>query len=49
MSMAICPKCNTDIDEDFGLVDCPGCGVAVLIGIDGDVKVASGERGRRKC
>ncbi len=39
--MSVCPKCNTNIDEDFGLVDCTGCGVAVLIGIDGDVKVAS--------
>ncbi len=38
--MSVCPKCNTEIDEDFGLVDCSGCGVAVLVGIDGEVQVA---------
>jgi len=42
-SMSVCPKCNTNIDEDFGLVDCSGCGVAVLVGIDGDVQVASSD------
>lgn len=33
--------CSAELNEDFGLVDCPQCGSPVLISMDGSVEMAS--------
>lgn len=35
--MAQCPTCKTKIDEDFGLVTCPGCGAICFVDLDDNV------------
>ncbi len=37
--MANCPKCQSEIPDDFGLVTCASCGNQVLINFDGQVTV----------
>lgn len=32
--MAVCPKCQTPLKEDFGLETCKGCGVVVFVNDD---------------
>ncbi len=39
MSAPICPECQADLEDDFGLVECGSCGAQVLIG--DEVVVAS--------
>ncbi|MCO5112937.1 MAG: hypothetical protein M9899_02055 [Bdellovibrionaceae bacterium] len=34
--MAHCPSCQTEIGDDFGLVNCPGCGVVCFVDLDGN-------------
>ena len=36
--MPNCPKCSHEIKDDFGLVDCPSCGMSILIGLDGEIQ-----------
>lgn len=38
-----CPSCNTVIDDEFGLVKCPGCGVICYIDLDGNVSLQEDE------
>ena len=37
---ATCPKCGTINDQDFGLVNCTGCGAVLAVDVDGNVQVA---------
>ena len=37
--MNSCPKCQQEIEADFGMVTCPSCGVVVFVGMDGEIKV----------
>ncbi len=41
--MANCPNCKHIIEEDFGLVECSGCHISLLIGFDGEIQVAKKE------
>jgi hypothetical protein len=34
-----CPKCGTEIDQDFGLVNCPGCATVLAVDVDGNVQI----------
>lgn len=36
--MAHCPVCNANVDADFGLVECTGCGVQLIVRDDGGVE-----------
>lgn len=36
-----CPKCGTQLDQDFGLVNCPGCATVLSVDVDGQVHVPS--------
>jgi len=38
---ATCPECNTELDEDFGIVTCVSCGAVCSIDLDGSVVVQS--------
>ena len=41
--MPACPLCNTELGEqDFGLIDCPGCGASLMIDLDGSVESSDG-------
>lgn len=40
--MALCPVCQANIEDDFGLVTCKACGSSVLIDFDGQAN-AKGE------
>ncbi len=35
--MAQCPVCSTELKDDFGLIDCPGCGASLFMEFDGQV------------
>lgn len=35
--MAQCPACQTKLNDDFGLVNCPGCGAVCFIDLDDNV------------
>ena len=39
--MSQCPSCNAELKEDFGVAQCDACGAAVIIEIDGSVKINS--------
>lgn len=39
--MATCPSCQGEIEEDFGLVTCPHCNEAVMLGMEGDAESAA--------
>lgn len=34
MSLPVCPECEAELEDDFGLVECSSCGVQVLVGED---------------
>ncbi len=34
-----CPKCGAGIDQDFGLVNCPGCGTVLAVDVEGNVQL----------
>lgn len=34
-----CPKCSTELKEDFGITDCPGCGTVCFIDMNDNVTV----------
>lgn len=36
--MISCPKCNANLEDDFGLIQCDSCGASLFIGMDGDVR-----------
>jgi hypothetical protein len=37
--MALCPNCQTELGDDFGLVECPSCHKVSFIEIEGHVSV----------
>lgn len=39
--MSACPKCQSPTVDDFGLVTCSSCGTSLMIGMDGNVSLAS--------
>jgi len=41
--MAQCPSCQAEIHDDFGLVECPQCQMAVFIDMDGNAQVQTPE------
>lgn len=41
--MAQCPSCGSDVDEDFGLVNCQSCGAVLVVEMDGSVRSADSE------
>ncbi len=45
--MAQCPTCQKDVPDDFGLIECPGCGIQLFIEMDGRV-IAADSSGRSK-
>lgn len=36
-----CPKCSTELKDDYGMVTCPGCGSIVFVDMEGVAQVAS--------
>lgn len=36
--MSQCPHCSNPLPDDFGLIECPGCGAAVFLDMDGSVR-----------
>jgi hypothetical protein len=40
--MASCPVCNSDIPDDFGLIECPSCSAQLLVHMDGRVEYSDG-------
>jgi hypothetical protein len=36
-----CPKCSTQLKDDYGMVTCPGCGAIVFVDLEGVAQVAS--------
>ena len=41
--MAQCPLCNTEVSEDFGLIECEGCSVQLIVHADGRVECRGAE------
>ncbi len=41
--MPNCPLCQTALEDDFGLIDCPGCNAPLFIDIDGQVVASSAQ------
>lgn len=39
----LCPECETELKEDFGIVNCTSCGVVCFVDIDGSVRVQDEE------
>lgn len=39
--MPSCPFCQTELSDDFGLIDCPGCDASLFIEMDGSVRSTS--------
>ncbi len=35
--MAACPNCQTELPDDFGLLECSNCRASVFVGMDGEV------------
>ena len=40
--MSSCPHCQSELPDDFGLVQCGGCGASVFIDMDGQVSLDDG-------
>ncbi len=40
--MAKCPSCQSELNDDFGLVDCAQCGAALFLEMDGEVRLRDG-------
>jgi len=38
--MPVCPKCNADIQSEFGVMNCPSCRAMVSINFDGSVDLS---------
>jgi hypothetical protein len=36
-----CPQCGHNIDQDFGVITCPGCGSILMVDIDGNVQLST--------
>lgn len=34
-----CPDCQTDLEDDFGIVDCKSCGAVCSVDLDGEVQI----------
>ena len=41
--MAVCPKCKTLVEQDFGVSACSGCGSVLVVDMDGNVTVSQPE------
>lgn len=41
--MLSCPFCQTELVDDFGLLDCPGCDASLFIEMDGSVRSSQEE------
>lgn len=39
--MSECPSCHIQLEDDFGVVNCKGCGLALIIEMDGSVSISS--------
>lgn len=39
--MASCPRCQTSLPDDFGLLECSNCGASVFVDMDGNVITGS--------
>lgn len=39
--MPSCPFCQTEIPDDFGLIDCPNCQAALFVDMDGSVQASA--------
>lgn len=37
--MATCPACQSNLPDDFGLIDCPSCGTGLFVEFDGSVRL----------
>jgi len=37
---AICPKCGTPVEQDFGLIQCPQCSSVLSVDVEGHVSIA---------
>lgn len=35
--MAACPNCQTELPDDFGLLECSNCRASVFVGMDGEI------------
>lgn len=40
MAVPKCPKCSTELRDDYGMVTCPSCGAIVFVDMDGNAHVA---------
>ncbi len=38
-----CPHCSGEVEEDFGLVECPHCNQQFMVSVDGDAEVSANE------
>lgn len=43
MAQPQCPSCQTELRDDYGMVNCPGCGAIVFIDMDGNASVAAAD------
>lgn len=41
--MAVCPKCQTELDAEFGMTQCPSCGAFSFVGDDGVARAPEDE------
>lgn len=41
--MAVCPKCKTELDAEFGMTQCPSCGAFSFVGDDGIARAPEDE------
>lgn len=41
--MAQCPKCSTELKDDYGMSQCPGCGTFSFVDMDGNANIAVAE------
>ncbi|HVK60208.1 MAG TPA: zinc ribbon domain-containing protein [Bdellovibrionales bacterium] len=40
---AQCPQCGTSLKDDYGMTQCPGCGVFAFVDMDGNAIISSPE------
>ncbi len=38
-SNPLCPECQVELEDDFGIVDCKSCGAICSVGLDGSVQI----------
>lgn len=41
MAVPKCPKCATELRDDYGMVNCPGCSAIVFVDMEGNAHVAN--------